>query len=106
MMGSSWERRRLNFLRRYRWAFIHEYEDVDTPPPYLYPELQCDIAGVFNRDKEFSPAGQVELAERLLTESNTPPGRMAGPWTLDRMEFVSKNGGYVSGFEEVAEEYG
>ncbi|KAI6097755.1 hypothetical protein EDD16DRAFT_587142 [Pisolithus croceorrhizus] len=31
-MGSSWERLRLNFLRRYKWAFMHEYEDFDVPP--------------------------------------------------------------------------
>ncbi|KAI6137501.1 hypothetical protein EDD17DRAFT_1678613 [Pisolithus thermaeus] len=31
-MGCSWERLRLNFLRRYKWAFMHEYEDFDVPP--------------------------------------------------------------------------
>lgn len=90
-MGSSWERLRLNFLRRYKWAFMHEYEDIDVPPVghpnFLAFTTNCSA---ILQDKEFSPAEQAELAERLLTGSNTAPGRMAGPWTLDRMEFVSK----------------
>ncbi|KAI6046740.1 Mak10 subunit, NatC N-terminal acetyltransferase-domain-containing protein [Pisolithus marmoratus] len=93
-MGSSLERLRLNFLRRYKWAFVHEYEDIDIPPVghpnFLTLTTNCRA---ILQDKEFSPAEQVELAERLLTESDTPPGRMAGPWTLDRMEFVSKMAG-------------
>ncbi|KAI6103733.1 Mak10 subunit, NatC N-terminal acetyltransferase-domain-containing protein [Pisolithus croceorrhizus] len=91
MMGSSWERLRLNFLRRYKWALMHEYEDIDIPPighpNFLSFTTSCSA---ILQDKEFSPAEQAELAERLLTGSTTAPGRMAGPWTPDRMEFVSK----------------
>ncbi|KAI6106207.1 hypothetical protein EV401DRAFT_2060474 [Pisolithus croceorrhizus] len=90
-MGSSWERLRLNFLRRYKWAFMHEYEDFDVPPVghpnFLAFTTSCSV---ILQDKEFSPAEQAELAERLLRGSTTAPGRMAGPWTPDRMEFVSK----------------
>ncbi|KAI6131168.1 Mak10 subunit, NatC N-terminal acetyltransferase-domain-containing protein [Pisolithus croceorrhizus] len=90
-MGSSWERLRLNFLRRYKWAFMHEYEDFDVPPVghpnFLAFTTSCSV---ILQDKEFSPAEQAELAERLLRGSTAAPGRMAGPWTPDRMEFVSK----------------
>ncbi|KAI6125227.1 Mak10 subunit, NatC N-terminal acetyltransferase-domain-containing protein [Pisolithus croceorrhizus] len=90
-MGSSWERLRLNFLRRYKWAFMHEYEDFDVPPVghpnFLAFTTSCSV---ILQDKEFSPAEQAELAERLLRGSTTAPGRMAGPWTPERMEFLSK----------------
>ncbi|KAI6094539.1 Mak10 subunit, NatC N-terminal acetyltransferase-domain-containing protein [Pisolithus croceorrhizus] len=84
-MGSSWERLRLNFLRRYKWAFMHEYEDFDVPPVghpnFLAFTTSCSV---ILQDKEFSPAEQAELAERLLRGSTTAPGRMAGPWTPER----------------------
>lgn len=90
-MGSSWERLRLNFLRRYKWAFVHEYADIDIPPVghpnFLIFATNCST---ILQDKEFSPVEQVELAERLLTESSTALGQIAEPWTLDRKEFVSK----------------
>lgn len=31
-LGASWQRMRLNCLRRYKWAFIDEYEDIDRSP--------------------------------------------------------------------------
>jgi hypothetical protein len=31
-MTFSWQRMRLNFLRRYKWAFVPEYEDIDLQP--------------------------------------------------------------------------
>ena len=43
------------------------------------------------QDNDISPAGQMELAEQLLRESQTTPGGMAGPWSQNRVE-VSKIG--------------
>ncbi|KAI6098028.1 Mak10 subunit, NatC N-terminal acetyltransferase-domain-containing protein [Pisolithus croceorrhizus] len=80
-----------HFLRRYKWAFMHEYEDFDVPPVghpnFLAFTTSCSV---ILQDKEFSPAEQAELAERLLREVDCgawPNGR-----TLDSGsdEFVSK----------------
>jgi len=43
-----------------------------------------------DQDNDISPAGQIELAERLLIECDTAPGRITGPWSQDRIE-VRKN---------------
>ncbi|KAI6095255.1 hypothetical protein EV401DRAFT_2047866 [Pisolithus croceorrhizus] len=95
-MGSSWERLRPNFLRRYKWAFMHEYEDFDVPPVghpnFLAFTTSCSV---ILQDKEFSPAEQAELAERLLTGSTTAPGRNGR--TMDSRS----DGGFVSKMAEV-----
>ncbi|KIM61115.1 hypothetical protein SCLCIDRAFT_16178 [Scleroderma citrinum Foug A] len=90
-LGAPWQRMRLNFMRRYKWAFLHEYEDID-PPPLGHPnflKFTSNCAAIW-QDNDISPAGQIELAERLLTECETAPGRMTGPWSQDRIEFIAK----------------
>ena len=31
-LGTSWQRMRLNCIRRYKWAFIDDYDDIEQPP--------------------------------------------------------------------------
>ncbi|KAL4064339.1 Mak10 subunit, NatC N-terminal acetyltransferase-domain-containing protein [Scleroderma citrinum] len=91
LLGSSWQRMRLNFMRRYKWAFVHEYEDIDLPPlgHPNFLKFTSDCAASW-QDNDVSPAGQIELAEQLLAESHTTPGKMAGPWSQNRVEFIAK----------------
>lgn len=88
-MGSSWQRLQLNFLRRFKWAFVHEYGDIDIPPvghpDFLAFRSRCTEIW---QDEEVSPAGQIDLANRLLAELCTNPGEMVEPWSEDRMRFV------------------
>ncbi|KIJ63356.1 hypothetical protein HYDPIDRAFT_113345 [Hydnomerulius pinastri MD-312] len=90
-IGSSWQRMRLNFLRRYKWAFIDEYEDIDLAPvghPNFLKFTTCCSA--IPHDHDHSPSRQIELAGRLLAQLVTTPAGWAGPWSEYRKQFVRR----------------
>ncbi|KAH7890082.1 Mak10 subunit, NatC N-terminal acetyltransferase-domain-containing protein [Phlebopus sp. FC_14] len=90
-LGSSWQRMRLNFLRRYKWAFIDEYEDINLAPvghPNFTKFASC--CSVIPLDRDHSPAGQIELARQLLSQLATADGGWAGPWDDERRQFMQR----------------
>ncbi|KAF9239144.1 Mak10 subunit, NatC N-terminal acetyltransferase-domain-containing protein [Melanogaster broomeanus] len=90
-LGSSWQRMRLNVLRRYKWAFIDQYEDIDLPPvghPNFLKFTSCCSA--IQQDRDYSPRDQIKLAGGLLAQLVTMPGGWAGPWVEDRKQSTQR----------------
>ncbi|EGN96405.1 hypothetical protein SERLA73DRAFT_76363 [Serpula lacrymans var. lacrymans S7.3] len=88
-MTISWERMRLNFLRRYKWAFISEYDDVDVPVVGhpQFPEFMHYCTDV-QKDGMDSPAACFELAIHILSSLLSSPTGWAGKWSGDRLQFI------------------
>ncbi|KAF9228847.1 Mak10-domain-containing protein [Gyrodon lividus] len=88
-ISSSWQRMRLNFLRRYKWAFVDEYDDVDLAPvghPNFLKFTTCCSA--IQQDRDHSPCDQIQLAGALLAQLVTVPGGWAGQWVEDRKQSI------------------
>ncbi|KAG2359731.1 Mak10 subunit, NatC N-terminal acetyltransferase-domain-containing protein [Suillus spraguei] len=81
-MTFSWRRTRLNFLRRYKWAFTPEYEDIDLQPLGHPSFTKFAAAACSNRkqDKQFSLDG-IALAIEVLSCLLTSPSGWAGRWS-------------------------
>jgi len=88
-LGSSWQRMRLNCIRRYKWAFIDEYEDIEHPPVGHPKFLKFTAAcSAVQQDRDYSPQGQIRLAGVLLEELITFSGTWTGPWVEERKQSV------------------
>jgi len=88
---SSWQRMRLNFLRRYKWAFVDEYEEIDLAPvghPNFLKFTTCCSA--IQQDRDHSPRDQIKLAVGLLVQLVNYPGGWAGPWVEDRKQSIKR----------------
>ncbi|KAF8835779.1 hypothetical protein BDN67DRAFT_974919 [Paxillus ammoniavirescens] len=88
---SSWQRMRLNFLRRYKWAFVDEYEDIDLAPvghPNFLKFTTCCSA--IQQDRDHSPHDQIKLAVGLLVQLVNHSGGWAGPWVEDRKQSIER----------------
>ncbi|KAI0933432.1 hypothetical protein AcV5_005579 [Taiwanofungus camphoratus] len=85
-----YKRTSLNFIRRYKWAFKPEYDNL--APALPLPDLLSftpHTTEIF-QDKYYCPSGSFKLAGdilRRLVESGTTQG-YAGNWTEDRREFL------------------
>ncbi|KAG8217116.1 Mak10 subunit, NatC N-terminal acetyltransferase-domain-containing protein, partial [Butyriboletus roseoflavus] len=79
-LGTSWQRMRLNCLRRYKWAFIDEYDDIDQPP-VGHPNFLKFTAAC-------SAIQQIQLARMLLGELVTFTGGWTGPWVEERKQSI------------------
>ncbi|KAG2073488.1 Mak10-domain-containing protein [Suillus decipiens] len=86
----SWRRTRFNFLRRYKWAFTPEYEDIDLQP-LGHPSFTKFAAAYesMQKDKQFSLDG-ITLAIEVLSCLLTSPSGWAGRWSEERKKFVQK----------------
>ncbi|KAG1856630.1 Mak10 subunit, NatC N-terminal acetyltransferase-domain-containing protein [Suillus subalutaceus] len=86
----SWRRTRLNFLRRYKWAFMPEYEDIDLQPighpSFTKFATACES---MQKDKQFS-LDSIALAIEVLSRLLTSPDGWAGRWSEERKKFVQK----------------
>ncbi|KAH0830164.1 hypothetical protein J3R83DRAFT_1513 [Lanmaoa asiatica] len=88
-LGTSWQRMRLNCLRRYKWAFVDEYDDIDQPPVGHPNFLKFTAAcSAIQQDRDHSPAGQIQLAGMLLKELVTFTGGWTGPWVEERKQSI------------------
>ena len=103
-MATSWQRTRLNFLRRYKWAFIPEYEDVDLQPlghpsftkfvaaceamhkaSVLCNSERCEFLNRLQDDQYLSQDG-IALAREILPCLLMSPNGWAGRWSEERKE--------------------
>jgi hypothetical protein len=86
----SWRRTRLNFLRRYKWAFTPEYEDIDLQP-FGHPNFTkfTTACESMQKDKQFS-LDSIALAIEALSNVLTSPDGWAGRWSEERKKFVQK----------------
>jgi hypothetical protein len=86
----SWRRTRLNFLRRYKWAFTPEYEDIDLQP-FGHPNFTkfTTACESMQKDKQFS-LDSIALAIEALSNVLTSPDGWAGRWSEERQKFVQK----------------
>ncbi|KAG0694642.1 Mak10 subunit, NatC N-terminal acetyltransferase-domain-containing protein [Suillus ampliporus] len=99
----SWRRTRLNFLRRYKWAFMSEYEDIDLQP-FGHPSFtkfaaacedhakgQCSQQLERSKyDKQYLSLDSIALAREILSRLLTSPAGWAGGWSEERKKFVQK----------------
>ncbi|KII89424.1 hypothetical protein PLICRDRAFT_160784 [Plicaturopsis crispa FD-325 SS-3] len=89
-MTFSWERIRLNFFRRYKWALIPEYDEIPAPvvakPDFLQFKYACSE---MPKRETYSPSGAFKRAtEILINLAEYSPSGWAGGWFVDRTEFV------------------
>ncbi|KAH7928162.1 Mak10-domain-containing protein [Leucogyrophana mollusca] len=99
-LSFSWQRMRLNFLRRYKWAFLPEYDDVDLPPVGHPNFLKFVTAcAAIPQSEHHSPAGCVQLAKDILLCSLRFPPGMAGQWGGDRVQFIQTLVGVCDGLQ-------
>ncbi|KAF8548370.1 hypothetical protein OG21DRAFT_1471303 [Imleria badia] len=88
-LGTSWQRMRLNCIRRYKWAFVDEYEDFDQPPVGHPNFLKFTAAcAAIQQDRDYSPVGQIRLASVLLEELVSSSGEWTGPWVEERTQSI------------------
>jgi len=86
-MSFSLQRLRLNFLRRYKWAFNPAYDAVVTAvvaPPDIFKFIyarQDILANDF-----FSPSDSFKLARSILQKLMVSPA--AGDWSNDIIQFT------------------
>ena len=98
------QRLRLNFLRRYKWAFRPSYDAIDSdvvaPPEFFkFISARQELLAVrvyFSRsghqsnwhdqDEGFSPSDSFKLARYLLQQLSTSPTGWAGHWSANRMQ--------------------
>ncbi|KAG9318061.1 hypothetical protein JVU11DRAFT_125 [Chiua virens] len=91
-LGTSWQRTRLNCLRRYKWAFIDEYDDVDLPPVGHPNFLKFTAAcSAIQQDCDYSPVGQIQLASVLLAQLVDFTGGWTGPWVQERKQLSHRS---------------
>ncbi|KAH7905150.1 hypothetical protein BJ138DRAFT_1106218 [Hygrophoropsis aurantiaca] len=102
----SWQRMRLNFLRRYKWAFLPDYDNIDLPPvghpnflrfvsscaaiPQVTPSVNTSLefCSRSEQDEYHSPCGYIQLARDILSHLATSPPGLAGRWSGDRVQFI------------------
>ncbi|KIM87338.1 hypothetical protein PILCRDRAFT_63658, partial [Piloderma croceum F 1598] len=85
------QRLRLNFLRRYKWAFRPSYDAIDSTvvaPPDFFKFLSARQELLAVRDEGFSPSDSFKLARCLLQQLSTSLTGWAGHWSADRLQFV------------------
>ncbi|OCH86192.1 hypothetical protein OBBRIDRAFT_738454 [Obba rivulosa] len=87
-----WRRMSLNFIKRYKWAFKPEYDDLAPalPPPDLL-KFGPQVTRMLQFD-EVSPADSFKLAGeilRQLSQSEAPEG-LSGRWQPERRAFVQR----------------
>ncbi|KAG1749555.1 Mak10 subunit, NatC N-terminal acetyltransferase-domain-containing protein [Suillus lakei] len=87
----SWRRTRLNFLRRYKWAFTPEYEDIDIQP-FGHPSFTKFAAACEStqKDTQYLSLDSIALAREVLSCMLTSPDGWAGRWSEERKKFVQK----------------
>ncbi|OAX36010.1 Mak10-domain-containing protein [Rhizopogon vinicolor AM-OR11-026] len=92
-MTFSWQRTRLNFLRRYKWAFVPEYEDIDLQP-FGHPSFTkfaaaCDSEAVHKAsDEQYIFLDSIALAREILSRLLMSRNGWAGRWSEDRKEVL------------------
>ncbi|KAG6375824.1 hypothetical protein JVT61DRAFT_2681 [Boletus reticuloceps] len=90
-LGTSWQRMRLNCIRRYKWAFIDEYDDIEQlpigHPNFLKFTAACST---IQQDRDYSPVGQIRLAGVLLEELVTSSEGWTGPWVEERKQSIQR----------------
>jgi len=91
LLTFDWNRMRPAFLRRYKWAFRPEYDEIKTPT-VAHPELSrlMPVCADILEDELFSPSGAVGFAQGILTGlvQSGSSGGWAGLWATDRMQFL------------------
>ncbi|KAI0738031.1 Mak10 subunit, NatC N-terminal acetyltransferase-domain-containing protein [Daedaleopsis nitida] len=84
---SSWRRIALNFLRRYKWMFKPEFDNI---VPVEMPNLSGFEAMLEEllKDEAFSPAANLQLAHDILVSHLNEPQEWVGHWAKDRQEYL------------------
>jgi hypothetical protein len=98
------QRLRLNFLRRYKWAFRPSYDAIDSavvaPPDFfkflsarqqllavrVYFSRSVQLSNWHDQDEGFSPSDSFKLARYLLQQLSTSPTGWAGHWSANRLQ--------------------
>jgi len=85
----DWQRLELNFTRRYKWAFLPEYENIETPAvaqPNILEFLSACVELL--SDDFYSPRDSVKMARDVLTQVADMPVGCAGMWGSDRTQHI------------------
>ncbi|KAF9557743.1 Mak10-domain-containing protein [Agrocybe pediades] len=91
LMSLDWERVKLDFFRRYKWAFREEYDDYPTPV-VAQPDLSKFLrtCAQILQDGKPAPGHMVDLARLILKDllDSRNVGSWAGPWSGDRRKMI------------------
>jgi hypothetical protein len=108
MLTLDWERIRLNFLRRYKWAFRPEYDRIESAPPAspdypkflpacaemlkvnVFPEeahhLGLNRLHLDTQSRTYSPSDSCRLANHILRTLLDSGRTQVGHWTEERLQ--------------------
>ncbi|KAK0458604.1 Mak10 subunit, NatC N-terminal acetyltransferase-domain-containing protein [Desarmillaria tabescens] len=91
LLPFDWKRMKPNFLRRYKWAWLPQYEDVCVPPvghPELYKFLPS--AQEISEDNFYSPSESFGFARGIISQliESTLCNDWAGQWRDERRKFL------------------
>ncbi|KAK0492210.1 Mak10 subunit, NatC N-terminal acetyltransferase-domain-containing protein [Armillaria luteobubalina] len=91
LLPFDWQRMKPNFLRRYKWAWRRQYDDVCARPvghPELYKFLPS--AKEISENKFYSPSKSFGLARVIIGQllESTLRNDWAGQWRDERRKFL------------------
>ncbi|KAI0034972.1 Mak10 subunit, NatC N-terminal acetyltransferase-domain-containing protein [Vararia minispora EC-137] len=90
LINVSPERMYLNFLKRYKWAFLPQYARLPEPMPTMpvYDDF-VDACEAKLKDHRFSPAQCFEHARDLLSQLTSTAAGSASAWHEERSRFFT-----------------
>ncbi|KDQ34122.1 hypothetical protein PLEOSDRAFT_1052887 [Pleurotus ostreatus PC15] len=82
------QRLELNFIRRYKWAFLPEYDSITTRDAAC-PEFSSFLSACKEilEDVYFSPSDNIRLARKILSDLIMQPSHTSY-WYSERIKFV------------------
>ncbi|KAI0628810.1 Mak10-domain-containing protein [Trametes polyzona] len=85
---SPWRRLTLNFLKRYKWLFNPEFDDLVPAEPL--PDLLAfpNALRAFLLDEHYSPSATFQLAQDILSRLSHASYPDLGYWACDRVEYL------------------
>ncbi|OJT02029.1 N-alpha-acetyltransferase, 35 NatC auxiliary subunit [Trametes pubescens] len=85
---SPWRRITLNFLKRYKWIFNPDFDDLVPAEPI--PDLLSfpNSLKEFLLDEHYSPSSTFQLAEDICTRLGESSYDWLGYWASDRIEYL------------------
>ncbi|KAI0668348.1 Mak10-domain-containing protein [Trametes maxima] len=104
-IASPWRRISLNFLRRYKWLFNPQFDELVPAEPIpdllAFPDALKDF---LSQDDSYSPSASLQLAQDVLTQLSEQSYDWLGHWASDRIEYLHNLAVTCSHLKKVAPE--
>ncbi|KAL4265808.1 MAK10 family protein [Pleurotus pulmonarius] len=90
LMSFEPQRLQLNFIRRYKWAFLPEYDSITTPDSARpqFPSFLPACKEILE-DTYFSPSDYIRLARKILSDLIAQPSH-TNYWHSERIKFIGE----------------